>query len=175
MFATEFSTMKRVLAGLAFTALGLAPALAQSPGYVDSYTFRRQAALTDQFEIQSSRLALERAASPAVIAYAERMIHDHTESSAGLREFSDYPSEFQGLDARDAAMLNELGALEGAAFDRAYADMQRRAHEQAVALYSAYAQNGDWSELRGFARGTLPGLQAHLQAAYRLANRTGER
>lgn len=163
--------MKRVLAAFALTALSFAPAFAQAPGYVDSYTFRREAALSDQFEIRSSQLALDRAASPAVVSFAQQMISDHTTSSAGLRQYSDFGTTAEGLDPRRAAMLSELASLDGPDFDRAYAQMQVTAHQEAVALYGAYAERGDWPELVGFARGTLPGLEGHLRMAYRLTSR----
>jgi putative membrane protein len=164
--------MKRMIAALAFALLSFAPAFAQAPGgFVDSYTFRREAAISDQFEIRSSQLALDRAASPAVVAFAQQMISDHTTNSAGLRQYSDFGASEQGVDPRRAAMLSELASLDGRAFDEAYAEMQVTAHQEAVALYGTYAQNGDWPELVGFARAALPGLQGHLRMATRLSSR----
>lgn len=72
------------------------------------------------------------------------------------------------LDARHAAMLNELSALEGPAFDRAYGQMQRMAHQEALAMYVAYAQGGTDPALRTYAQQVIPHLQQHAAEARRL-------
>ena len=46
------------------------------------------------------------------------------------------------LDARKTAMLNQLAAASGPRFDRLYGQAQRMAHQEALGLYTAYAQTG---------------------------------
>jgi predicted outer membrane protein len=69
------------------------------------------------------------------------------------------------LDARHADMLNQLAAARGPQFDRMYGRMQRQGHQEALAMYSAYAQAGTDPALRGFAAQALPHLEHHLAAA----------
>jgi hypothetical protein len=47
----------------------------------------------------------------------------------------------------------------GKEFDRAYDQMQLQAHEEAVALFSDYARNGDNTDLKTWAAQTLPHLR----------------
>ena len=152
-----------------FIAVG---ALASGPGYVDAWTFRRMAASTNLFEIQSSQLALQRSRNPAVRAFATRMIADHSRATAALAQFG-APWEYGGggLDPRHAAMLNQLSAAGGRGFDRLYARMQIMAHQESVSLFSTYAQTGEWWELRQFAARTVPAMQMHLGMAARVARR----
>jgi predicted outer membrane protein len=73
-----------------------------------------------------------------------------------------------GLDSRRAAMLNQLAAASGREFDQLYRQMQVMAHQEAIALFTAYAQQPDDPALGAFARQTLPHLRAHYASARRL-------
>ncbi len=109
--------------------------------------FAQQAASGDLFEIQSSQLALTRAASPDVRAYAQQLIADHTAASQRLKALASrlqvpLPAAPQGPHAA------LLGTLQGAAFDQAYMAAQLTAHEQAVNLFTAYSRAGHQPQLR---------------------------
>ena len=146
-----------------------------------SSAFRRMAIVSDAFEIESSRLALARSRNPRVRRFAQRMIVDHTATSRALLSYGPVavgpgaaaavPSMAPMLDARHAAMLNQLAAASGRQFDRLYVQMQVMAHQEAVAMFAAYAQSGGDPGLVNFARQALPALQSHLVMAQRLARR----
>ena len=72
------------------------------------------------------------------------------------------------IDARHADMLNQLASVSGRRFDRLYGRMQVAAHQEAVALFAAYAQTGTDPALRAFAQSALPALEHHLMMARRL-------
>lgn len=152
--------------------------------------FRRLALASDAFEIEASRLALQRSRNPAVRRFAQAMMRDHAASAAAMGGVTAPApagplgalvagpaaapaTAAPGLDARHAAMLKQLASLKGRAFDRAYARMQLAAHQEAVALYTAFAQGGPDPSLRGIAAETLPTLQHHLGMAQRLLGRRG--
>ncbi|WP_337181011.1 DUF4142 domain-containing protein [Shinella sp.] len=130
--------------------------------------FVRLAAQSDLFEIESSRLAVERSDGP-VKAFAEKMIQDHEKTSAELKQ------ALQGakLDiAPPAAMsdeqketLEELRKLQGAEFSEEYIDDQVDAHEDAVDLFKRYGEEGDNPTLKAWAAATAPHLQQHLDMA----------
>jgi putative membrane protein len=159
-------------AGLAGAAVAAPAAIFGSlggAGFVDAWTFRRMANSTNLFEIQSSRMALQRSRNPAVRRFAQQMLADHTRATAALAQFNyDTPP---ALDPRHAGMLQQLSAARGRAFDRLYARMQVMAHQETVALFSTYAQTGEWWELRQFAGQTVPRMQAHLQMAVAVSRR----
>jgi putative membrane protein len=65
-------------------------------------------------------------------------------------------------------MLDEMKAKNGKDFDASYDQTQVKAHQDAVALFEAYAKGGDNSELKGWASRTLPNLREHLSMAEKL-------
>ncbi len=77
------------------------------------------------------------------------------------------------LDPRHAGMLNQLASASGRTFDALYVQMQVMSHQEAVAMFAAYAQGGTDPAMRAFAQSVLPSLQHHLAMAQRLAGRRG--
>ena len=51
---------------------------------VSTHKFRAEAVRSDAYEIESSRIALERSRNPRVRAFARRMIQDHSQTTAAL-------------------------------------------------------------------------------------------
>jgi predicted outer membrane protein len=72
------------------------------------------------------------------------------------------------LDAEKVGMLNQLAAADGRQFDRLYGRMQAASHQQALALFTSYAQAGDDPAMRAFAQQTIPHLEMHYSQARRL-------
>jgi putative membrane protein len=65
-------------------------------------------------------------------------------------------------------MLDELKGKSGKDFDQSYDQIQVKAHEDAVALFEAYAREGDNADLKKWAAATLPHLNQHLKMAQKL-------
>lgn len=136
--------------------------------------FVERVAISNFFEITSSELASERAEDPQVQSFAAHMIEDHSEAGdkfAAARAEADIGSTAISEEDRAAAVqkhIDGLEALDGAAFDQAYVDLQVRAHEQAVELFRTYAHTGSEDSLRAFADEMLPTLEAHLQQVRQL-------
>lgn len=152
-------------AALALATAGCAQ-LGMGGGTEHASAFVPAATSSNTFEIRSSRLALERTQSPPIRQFATQMVEDHTAagrqmtaaaSAAGITP----PSE--PLMPRHRAMLDELRASPDAEFDRRYVAMQTTAHEEAVTLFSSYADGGDVPALQSFARATLPTLRQHYE------------
>lgn len=133
--------------------------------------FVSMAGSSNLLEIESSRLALRQGESRRVRDFANRMIKDHTQ--AGRRMDAVLRRAGAGrvapaLTARHQAMLDQLAATPAESFDGAYLALQAQAHEEAVALFSTYAQSGDDPRIVVFARQTLPTLQMHAQQVGRI-------
>jgi putative membrane protein len=150
---------------------GVNSALGVSPSTQDFVT---KAAVGDMFEIESSKLAQERA-DAAGKTFAARMIKDHTETSDELKALvssGKVKATLPGaLDKSHQSKLDKLKGLNGAQFDRQYDDMQRSAHKDAVSMFDRYAKRGDNSDLKAFASKHLPHLQEHRQMAQDLKTR----
>jgi predicted outer membrane protein len=68
-----------------------------------------------------------------------------------------------------AQMIAQIQSLPaGPQFDATFVNTQLMAHQEAYALHSSYAQNGDDPMLRRIARGALPLLRLHISQLNRL-------
>jgi len=160
------SLLKRAALAASFV-LASTTAMAQ-PIAEDDLGFMRQAAHNGHAEVESSKLAQQKASSAQVKEFAKRMIDDHTKTNAELEKLAtakgvQLPKE---PDAAQKSKMQALSALSGAEFDRQYVDqMGVTAHEQTIALFQRGASNARDPDLKAFASKTLPALQHHLEMA----------
>lgn len=133
--------------------------------------FLTQATVEGVLELNASRLAETRAASPAVRTFARHMVESHTavnEQVVRLGAARGVPMPPMPTPEQRTVM-DRLAGLSGEAFDREYARIAGvAAHERSVALYRAAARTQRDTELRTFAQRTLPSLEQHLDAARQL-------
>ena len=134
--------------------------------------FLAHAASGDQFEIQSSQLALQMSSNPAVRNFANMMISDHSRlgqamaaaaTSAGLT-----PPAPTLLPEQQAALDQLRAAGPGPNFDVAYRNAQIGGHQEALALFQNYAAMGDAPAIKAAAGQAIPTIQMHLQQAHML-------
>jgi putative membrane protein len=158
-----------VSTALALGVAGCMTPMASAPpaaAVTTAAAFVPMATSSNLFEIESSRLALERARNPEVRRFARQMIRDHnvaTRRMAAVVRRSGVPMPPPALIPRHQQML---ATVQGAAdFDAAYMGAQVMAHQESIALFTAYGTNGDVPPLAAFARQTLPNLQMHLDHA----------
>jgi len=132
-----------------------------------SQAFVQKAAMAGMYEVQAAEMAVEKAKTEHVRAFARRMIADHQqanrelESLASQREWK-VPS---ALDANHGQMLERLSRLEGEDFDMEYMEQQLQAHQEAVALFQQQAQRGEDEALTSWANQKLATLRTHLHRA----------
>jgi len=164
-------TKRRGLFAFAFILLGfgtIMPAFAQSGDGEErpSQDYVSKAAIGDMFEIQSSKLALRKAGDANVKRFASQMVKDHTASSGKLKSIikaEELPLVLPTkLDDTHQQMIDSLSAVSGGDFDRMYHEIQLKAHEEALALHQAYAQNGIEPKLKAFAGKTSKVVETHL-------------
>ncbi|MBB3654826.1 putative membrane protein [Rhizobium sp. BK650] len=130
--------------------------------------FVQEAAASDMFEIQSSKLALERG-DAATKTFAQQMVTDHEKTSRELKALvsggkvqAQLPSS---MPKAQQDMLAKLKGLQGDDFIKQYHSDQESAHKDAVDLFKRYGDGGDNAELKAWAAGTRPALEHHLQMA----------
>ncbi len=119
----------------------------------------------DMYDIESSRLALEKSQSDEVKAFAQMMIDQHTQSTADVKA----AAEAAGLTVADPVlnptqqqMLDNLASLSGADFDSAYLGQQADAHQMALNLHRTYAESGDTQQLRDAAGKIVTAVEMHI-------------
>jgi putative membrane protein len=126
------------------------------------------AAASDMFEIQSSKVALQRSTDPGVKHFAQMMISAHTKTTDtlkgliagqnGLSPPTALPSDLQ-------SKLDQLGSVSPADFDKTYLADQVDGHQSALNVMQRYAKDGDQEPLKQFAASTAPVVQQHLDKA----------
>src|SRR5262245_18002642 len=134
-------------------------------------TFVTTAASANIFEIESSKLALERGQSAAIKDYANRMVSDHGQAATKMKQaLSEAKMQLppEKLSPKDQKVFDALTGAHPATFDKAYIEAQYNAHVEAVKLFSAYAKNGDNQRLKSLATELLPTLQSHLDQITKL-------
>jgi putative membrane protein len=162
-----------ILAGPAFAQsasekTGVNSLIGAAPSTED---FALSAATSDMFEIESSKLALERADSPTK-TFAQQMINDHEKTTTEMKQPVDSGKVKATLPtamtASQQEMLDKLKGLQGADFTEQYHSDQVSAHKDAVDLFKRYGDGGDNPDLKAWAATTRPHLEHHLTMAQEL-------
>lgn len=130
--------------------------------------FVTQAAISDMFEIESSKLAQQKSTKDTIKSFASQMVADHTKTSQELKSAATGVQIPADMDSSHQSKLDKLRGLNGADFDKQYISDQQSAHKDAVSLFDRYAKSGDNAGLKAWAGKTLPVLQHHKDMADKL-------
>lgn len=137
--------------------------------------FVAKAAASDMFEIESSKLAVQKATNPEVKAFAQQMIDAHTATTAELKKaIADSGQAITPPAALPPEMQEELTEMQGKTgvdFDKDYVDEQVDAHQNALNLLQRYANDGDVAQIKTFAAATAPKVQGHYDMAKALRDK----
>jgi len=159
-----FKTLTAAVLAAALPTLALAAT--STPDFVSKAT------ISNLYEIETSKLALQNATRDDVKTFAQRMIDDHSKAAVDMKAALSGASAQnapQALDDTHKAALDALGKTTGASFDSGYIAEQKTAHDDAVTLFTDYSKGGDDPKLKDFAAKTLPTLVAHQQHVQKLA------
>ncbi len=158
--------------GLAFAAAtpSFAQATAdmtQSAGALSATDYVKMAADSDNFEIQSGRIAAAKSRRDDIKGFARQMITDHTESSKALMAALNNQDRriappSTKLSAANQAKIDLLRKAPKGSFDQLYLQQQLEAHQSALALQQGYADNGTDPTLKQVAGTIVPAVQRHL-------------
>lgn len=131
----------------------------------DASTYMAKAGAADQFEIQSSQLALRSAQSAGIKRIANTLIADHSKTTRTLTaaaQKAGLAPPSAPLDPTQQQMMTELQGLQGAAFDATWLRQQGMAHQMALELHRNYAKSGDTPALRKAASAAVSVVQKHI-------------
>lgn len=158
------ATDESAMMGNAADNMAMAPDAATP---MNGQQFADTAAASDMFEIESSKLAQEKATTGPVKEFAAMMIKDHTASTAKLKEAAGKAEPAvtpkPTLNAEQTANLEALRGASGEQFDALYKQQQVMAHQKALAALQGYAASGDVPSLKAFAAGTSKVVEAHFR------------
>jgi putative membrane protein len=130
--------------------------------------FVDKAATGGEYEIRAAQIAERRSRNRQIEHFAQRMIRDHSRNDAQLKTVVERIGGLRvptHLDSTHLGLIKQLQAVGARQFDTVYSQQQVQAHQNAVALFTAYERFGENGRLKQFARGTLPMLRAHLALA----------
>ena len=132
-----------------------------------SAKFVADAAATDMYEIAAAKLALTNSKAQNIKDFAQQMIDAHTATTAALVPLATAANITPptALPGKFSSMLDDLRNAKPADFDKKYLDQATSVHNDAFALMTDYAKNGENPGIRAFAASTAPKVQMHLDMA----------
>jgi putative membrane protein len=156
-------------------ALTLIPIAALAGSASPDTSFYKALAEGGMAEVRLGKLAEQKAADPGVKDFAAMMVKDHSAANAQLRTLAASKNVTlpTGPGVAADAKKAELEVLSGHSFDSSYLSNQIKAHEATVALLQKEISSGSDQEAKAFAQKVLPTVEAHLQAADKLADGLG--
>jgi len=147
------------------------PARGVAPKHDDS-AFVSNVAMDGMGEVELGRLAAQKAKSPDVKRFAQRMVTDHSKANAELKQLV---SNIGGMSVpasindQQKAERDRLAKLSGDEFDREYMRLMTAGHDKAVSAFQEEADNGSNPEIKQWATKTLPTLKEHQALAKDIA------
>lgn len=144
---------------------------------INASDFMTRAASSNMLEIESSKLAQQRATNPQVKEFANMMVKDHTAATQELRSLAKTKNitlpDSMSSEHRDH--MQELRDTQGNDFDRAYMDRMVSAHESDVSMFEDVAEDENFedAEVKAFASKTLPKLRQHHERARQINDGLG--
>jgi putative membrane protein len=165
--------MKKTTQMMCFAVLGLSAALVTTRAKAatdDDKKFLATAAQSDQNEIALSTLADQKATDPAVKAFAEKMVTEHTKMTESMKPFADSwgltpPS---GPDADHQKELDKLNGLSGKDFDKEYMSQMVTDHSKALSAFTTEAKDTKDVKFQAVVIKGKTAVAAHKNMAYDL-------
>jgi putative membrane protein len=140
------TNMNKTTKMMCCAALGLGAALLPIQAKADTdgdKKFLAMAAQSDVNEIALSKLAEQKATDPAVKAFAEKMVAEHTKMSETMKPFavSWVLTPPTGPDEEHQKDLEKLDKLSGKDFDKEYIDIMVSDHSKALSAFTTEAKD----------------------------------
>lgn len=161
--ANQSAAADNMAMGPAETPMG--GAIASASGAAATPDFVTRAAISDMFEIESSRVAIQRSNNAEIKKFANQMVTDHTATTAKLKSLvasNNLAAPPNALDEPHQKMLADLKSAAADDFDETYLDQQDQAHTATLDLLNGYAAGGENADLKAMAAETAPKVQQHL-------------
>lgn len=126
--------------------------------------FAKEAAQAGLLEVKLGELARQKASSENVKTLGQHMITDHTKANEELKALASSRSISlpEGLSAEGQKNYDRLSKKTGSDFDKAYATLMVKDHQEVIAKFKTEASAGADQELKNWAGKTLPTLEHHL-------------
>jgi putative membrane protein len=133
--------------------------------------FIKEAAIDNQFEIQTSQFIEKQAQNPQVKQLAQRLIQDHQRAQQQLEQIArgmnmELPTQ---LEQWQQDKLQAMQQKHGEHLEMHYTFGQVGDHTTDILKYQYEAEHGQNAQVKQYAEQTIPILQQHLQLAEQTA------
>jgi putative membrane protein len=134
-------------------------------------TFMVAAAQGGTLEVRLGEIAMAKGSRQEVKDFGAMMISDHGKAGEDLKAVA----AKQGvklplaLDTKHEEIVNKLGKLSGAAFDKAYIDEMVKAHIKDASAFEEASKNAKDPDVKAFAQRTLPVVKARCEKVESMA------
>ncbi|QDO96512.1 DUF4142 domain-containing protein [Ferrovibrio terrae] len=126
----------------------------------------------DLFQAEASKIAVQRAQSSEVKAYAQQMASQHANATSKLNMVARQAGVTPVTPVLTVHMQQKLAELQHTsttAFDERYITLLQEAQERELRLHNAYARGGDNATLRAASTDTAQLVSQHLAEARRIS------
>ena len=122
-------------------------------------------------EVAAGKLAAQRGLDPAVKAFGQKMVDEHSAANDSLKSLAGSKQLVlpDSVSEDQHTALGKLEGLNGTEFDKAYAKMMVKDHVDDISAFEKEASKGKDPDVKAFAEQTLPTLRHHLMLANRLS------
>ncbi|WP_263382241.1 DUF4142 domain-containing protein [Granulicella arctica] len=123
-----------------------------------------------RYEVEASKLAIQKAVAQDVKDIASSEVHDHELVNAELKRISiaKHVSIAPDLNAEFQGKLAQLKALNGSSFDAAYMSEMATIHDKDEKLFAQEANDGGSVDFKNFAAATDRIVKRHIGALHGL-------
>jgi putative membrane protein len=151
--------------GLAVASLSAAPLFAADGASVADKAFVGKVSQGGAYEVEASKVALQKATAPDVKDLAATEVHDHEGVNANLKQIAEATGVeiAPQLNAEFQQRLAKLNAVSGAGFDQAYLADMKQIHDKDEKLFAQEAVAGSAS-YKTFAHETDQIVKRHIGA-----------
>lgn len=162
--------MLKTVSALMLSAALSVPAFAQNKMDNDEAAALKRIAQANVNEVAAGKVGAEKAASPDVKRFAQKMVDDHGRMAQELKSLGQSKgvpvAESTGMT--DMAKIKMLERKSGADFDREFMDHMVKEHELTAKDVEATASKAKDAELKAALQKALPHIKEHLAEAKRL-------
>jgi putative membrane protein len=122
-------------------------------------------ASSGMLELELSKLAQQKAATPSVRALAQRLVQQNGQVSTALRNLAQQKNLMlpSGLGGDQQKVYADLSALTGTQFDKQFVTTMAESHKTDADAFEEMSKDAYDGDIRGFAAKYLPSLEQHLE------------
>lgn len=130
--------------------------------------FVTKVADSGQAEVELAQLAADRATSPDVKQFAQRLVTDHTKVNQELMSMASTKRVEIEKDEGKDRFYRRLSNKSGSDFDREFVEHMIDSHENSIKMFEKTSQDAKDEDVRSFASKHVGHLREHLQQAQSL-------